>query len=88
MTIEEQCLKTAAVSDKKVGTNELQQLQKQVETLSEQVALLNAVDSKQAKTSRVRCFNCNKIGHTQNKCPERCLSRQSQQCYSCGQIGH
>ena len=62
MTIEEQCSKTTAVCDKKVGTNELRQLQKQVETLSVQVALLNAVDRKQA--TRVRCFNCNKIGHT------------------------
>ena len=71
MTMEEQCSKTAAVCDKSVGMNELQQLQKQVEILSEQVALRNAVDCKQAKSSSVRCFNCNKIGHTtQNKCSE------------------
>ena len=88
MTIKEQCSKTAAVCDKTVGTKDLQQLQKQVETLSEQVALLNAVDRKQAKCLKVRCFNCNRIGHTQNKCPEWSLSRQSQRCYSCCQIGH
>ena len=51
MTIEEQCLTTAAVCDKKVDMNELQQLHRQVETLSEQVALLSAVDCKQAKSS-------------------------------------
>ena len=65
MTIKKQCSKNAAVCDKTVGTNELQQLQKQVEILSEQVSLLNAVDVKQAKSSKVTCFNCNKIGHTQ-----------------------
>ena len=89
MTIEEQCSKTAAVCDKTVGMNELQQLQKQVEILSEQVALRNAVDRTQAKSSSVRCFNCNKIGHTtQNKCPERSLSEQRQRCHSCSQIRH
>ena len=49
MTIEEQSPKVAAVCDITVGTNELQQLQKLVETLSEQAALLNAVNSKQTK---------------------------------------
>ena len=39
MTIEEQSSKTAAVCDKTVGRNELQQLQKQAEILSEQVAI-------------------------------------------------
>ena len=59
---------------------------KQVETLSQQVALLYALDGKYANSSRVRCFNCNKISHTQNKCLERSLSRRSQRGYSCGQI--
>ena len=63
MTMEKQCSKNAAVCDKTVSI--LQQLQIQVDILSEQVALQNAVDVKQAKSSRVRCFNCNKIGHTQ-----------------------
>ena len=61
MTIEEQCSKTAAVCDKTVGMNELQQLQKQVEILSEQVALRNAVDRKQAKFSSVRCLTAIKL---------------------------
>ena len=87
MTIEEQCSKIAAVCDKTVGMNELQQLQKQVEIPSEQVALWKAVDRTQAKSSSVRCFNCNKIGNTtQNKCQEQCLSKQSQRCHSCSQI--
>ena len=89
MTIEEQRSKTAAVCDKTVGRNELQQLQKQVKIISKKVALRNAVDRKQAKSSSVRCFNCNKIGHTtQKKCPERSLSKQSQRCHSCSQICH
>ena len=55
MTMEKQCSKNAAVCDKTVGI--LQQLQIQVEILSEQVALQKAVHVKQAKSSRVRCFN-------------------------------
>ena len=89
MTIEEQSSKTAAVCDKTVGRNELQQLQKQAEILSEQVAIRKAVDRTQAKSSSVRGFNCNKIGHTtQNKCPEQPLSKHSQRCHSCSQICH
>ena len=65
MKMEKECSKNAAVCDKTVGRNELQPGQIQVEILLEQVTLLNAVDGKQAKSSRVRCFNCNKIGHAQ-----------------------
>ena len=63
MKMKKQCSKNAAVCDKTVGI--LQQLQIQVEILSEQVALQNAVHVKQAKSSKDRSFNCNKIGHTQ-----------------------
>ena len=48
MTIEKQCSKNAAVCDKTVSI--FQQLQIQVDILSEQVALQNAVDVKQAKS--------------------------------------
>ena len=65
MTMEKQCSKNAAVCDKMVCSNELQQIQIQVEILLEQVTFLNAVDDKQSKSSRVRCLTCNKIGHAQ-----------------------
>ena len=63
--MEKQCSKNAVVCDEMVGSNELQQVQIQVEILLEQVTFLNAVDDKQSKSSRVRCFTCSRIGHTQ-----------------------
>ena len=74
MTIEEP-QKTAAVQ-----TSEVQELQEQVSTLTEQVAALSARRWK--RPAAVVCYKCQQPGHLQRNCP---LARK---CYLCGQPGH
>lgn len=74
MTIEEP-QKIAAVQ-----TSEVQELRKQVSTLTEQVAALSARRSK--RPAGVVCYKCQQPGHLLRNCP---LTRR---CYLCGQPGH
>jgi zinc finger CCHC domain-containing protein 9 len=38
-----------------------------------------------SKFSKVQCFNCRKIGHAVNSCPE---SKEQAICYACGSLEH
>lgn len=62
--------------------SEVQKLQEQVASLTEQVAALTTT----RRSRTIRCFACNKLGHTQYECRSR--RRANIRCYMCNRQGH
>ena len=57
-------------------------LQRQITTLTEQVAALTSRRERTRLTSSRLCFYCHQPGHLQRNCPAR------RKCFACGQGGH
>lgn len=69
----------------------VQKLEKQVATLSDQVAALTTSLTQQQsglKIWTVRCFNCSQTGHVKRDCPNQSNTDRSRRCFACGQLGH
>ena len=90
MTIDEHACSAAIQSDPE--KSDVQKLQEQVATLTEQVAALTTTTTGEATRPRPflrRCFICNRPGHIQYECPSRRRrGRGDLRCFACNRLGH
>ena len=72
------------------GPSDVEQLQEQIEKLTEQVAALSTSSLRTADTDRGqrRCFYCNRVGHVQHVCPYCRQSAEGRRCFICNRQGH
>ena len=85
----------AAVSTEPVNsnTNDIQQLQQQLTTISEQVAALSVCHTTkhtypQGWRETRKCFLCNRVGCLQQTCPTHQPDLDSHWCITCNKVGH
>ena len=82
----------AAITDR--SSSELNVLQEQIKTLTEQVAALKVMTRKeridqQRPIQPVRCFACNRVGHVRRDCPfRRSRGSEMRRCFLCNRPGH
>ena len=84
MTIDDKVCSAIEKESAEKEKGEVQKLQEQIATLTEQVAALTT--TKRSRGTTIRCFYCNKLGHTQSECRSR--RRANLRCYICNQQGH
>ena len=90
MTIDDQGCSAAIKDSVQMENSEVQKLQSQIAALTEQVATLSTIATGARRLrSAIRCFTCNRFGHTQYECRSRRLQgRSNVRCHLCHRLGH
>ena len=81
----------AVVTD--IEVSKTHELEEQIATWTEQVAALSIysphpLGRRGSPSQQVRCFKCNRVGHTLRESQSRQGTKKYRRCYACGQIGH